>query len=103
MINHKERQKAPDALLKASQACQSITQVSKTWPEMENEGVYAVQQLWAERRVQVSARIVGHKIGLTSHAVHMGSKMTEPDDDGHHGSPRDGHRLAVSSAFPFLT
>lgn len=79
MINDTERQKAADALLKAGQECKPITQVSKTWPEMEIEDAYAVQQLWAERRVQAGARVVGHKIGLTSRAMQMASKMTEPD------------------------
>ena len=79
MINDKERQKASNALLKAGQECKPIAQVSKTWPEMEIEDAYAVQQMWAERRVQAGARFVGHKIGLTSRAMQMASTMTEPD------------------------
>ena len=50
-----------------------------TWPSMEIDDAYAVQQLWAEARVKAGARIVGHKIGLTSRAMQMASKMTEPD------------------------
>jgi 2-oxo-hept-3-ene-1,7-dioate hydratase len=79
MIDDKQRQQAADALLKAGQECKPITQVSKTWPEMEIEDAYAVQQMWAERRVQAGARVVGHKIGLTSRAMQMASRMTEPD------------------------
>ncbi|MFC6283053.1 MULTISPECIES: 2-oxo-hept-4-ene-1,7-dioate hydratase [Polaromonas] len=79
MINEQQRQDAANALLKAEKDRQPIQQVSKTWPEMEIEDSYAVQQLWAEARVSAGARVVGHKIGLTSRAMQMASKMTEPD------------------------
>ncbi|TIQ75167.1 MAG: 2-oxo-hepta-3-ene-1,7-dioate hydratase, partial [Mesorhizobium sp.] len=35
--------------------------------------------LWAEGRIAKGARVAGHKIGLTSRAMQMASKMTEPD------------------------
>lgn len=79
MISHEERQRAALALFEAGQACKPITQVSKTWPQMEIEDSYAVQQLWAEHRVKAGARVIGHKIGLTSRAMQQASKMTEPD------------------------
>jgi 2-oxo-hept-3-ene-1,7-dioate hydratase len=79
MLDIQERQHAAEALLRAEAARAPITQVSKTWPSMEIDDAYAVQQLWAEARVKAGARIVGHKIGLTSRAMQMASKMTEPD------------------------
>ncbi|MCE3274056.1 MAG: 2-oxohept-3-enedioate hydratase [Ramlibacter sp.] len=79
MISLNERQQAADALLQAGNTVKLIPQVSKTWPDMEIDDAYAVQQLWAERRVQAGARVIGHKIGLTSRAMQMASKMTEPD------------------------
>ena len=79
MISLNERQKAADALFEAGNAVKLIPQVSKTWPDMEIDDAYAVQQLWAERRVKAGARVIGHKIGLTSRAMQMASKMTEPD------------------------
>src|SRR5690606_20289036 len=54
-------------------------QVSQTWPEMQIEDAYAIQQMWADARVARGARVIGHKIGLTSRAMQMASKMTEPD------------------------
>ena len=36
---------------------------------MEIEDSYVVQQLWADKRVQAGARVIGHKIGLTSRAM----------------------------------
>ena len=79
MINDSERRKAAAALLEAEQTCRPIRQVSQTWPEMEIEDAYAIQQMWAESRVKAGARVIGHKIGLTSRAMQMASKMTEPD------------------------
>lgn len=36
---------------------------------MTIEDSYAVQQLWAEQRVQAGARVIGYTIGLTSRAL----------------------------------
>lgn len=79
MINAQQRQDAANALLQAEIDRKPIQQVSKTWPDMEIEDAYVVQQLWAEAKVKSGSRIVGHKIGLTSRAMQMASKMTEPD------------------------
>jgi 2-oxo-hept-3-ene-1,7-dioate hydratase len=79
MITQQQRQLAADALFEAGRTCKPIAQVSKTWPEMEIEDSYVVQQLWSEKRVAAGARVIGHKIGLTSRAMQQASKMTEPD------------------------
>jgi 2-oxo-hept-3-ene-1,7-dioate hydratase len=79
MINEQERRKAAQALTEAHQTCKPVRQVSQTWPEMEIADAYAIQQMWADERVKNGARVVGHKIGLTSRAMQMASKMTEPD------------------------
>jgi 2-oxo-hept-3-ene-1,7-dioate hydratase len=79
MISDTERRKAAEALLKAGDECKPIPQVSKTWPEMEIADSYVIQQMWADMRVKRGARVIGHKIGLTSRAMQQASKMTEPD------------------------
>lgn len=79
MITEKERQEAADALLRAEVERKPIIQPSKTYPNLELEDAYNIQALWAQARVAKGARIVGHKIGLTSRAMQMASKMTEPD------------------------
>ena len=79
MINDEERRKAAQALLEAGDTCKPVRQVSQTWPGMQIEDAYAIQQLWADQRVARGARVIGHKIGLTSRAMQMASKMTEPD------------------------
>lgn len=79
MMDANERQDAANALLQAEKDKRPIQQVSKTWPQMEIEDAYAVQQRWADAKVNAGARIVGHKNGLTSRAMQMASKMNEPD------------------------
>jgi 2-oxo-hept-3-ene-1,7-dioate hydratase len=79
MISADDRRHAALALLEAERARRPIQQVSRTYPAMELEDAYAVQRLWAQERVQAGARAVGHKIGLTSRAMQIASKMNEPD------------------------
>ena len=80
MIDDKERRKAAQALLEAGDNCKPIRQVSQTWPEMQIEDAYAIQQMWADARVARGARVIGHKIGLTSRAMQQASQITEPDN-----------------------
>jgi 2-oxo-hept-3-ene-1,7-dioate hydratase len=79
MITEKERQEAADALLRAEVERKPVIQPSRTYPNLELEDAYKIQALWAQARIAKGARIVGHKIGLTSRAMQMASKMTEPD------------------------
>lgn len=98
MLSNDERRVAADALLRAEQERKPIAQLSKTYPHMEIEDAYRIQDIWAQLRVAKGARIVGHKIGLTSRAMQMASKMTEPDygqilDDAMFN---DGAQIAVN-------
>jgi 2-oxo-hept-3-ene-1,7-dioate hydratase len=79
MMTEQERQAAADSLLQAERTRIPVVQLSKTYPQMEIEDAYRVQDLWAEGRMAKGASLVGHKIGLTSRAMQMASKMTEPD------------------------
>ena len=79
MLNDLQRREAAQALLGAELDRRAIPQLSRTYPAMEIEDAYAVQALWAEARIGRGARVAGHKIGLTSRAMQMASKMTEPD------------------------
>jgi 2-oxo-hept-3-ene-1,7-dioate hydratase len=79
MLNEQERRRAADELLRAERERKAIPQLSRTFPNMEIEDAYRIQDLWAQARIEKGARLVGHKIGLTSRAMQMASKMTEPD------------------------
>lgn len=79
MLSDRQRRDIAEALLAADFGRHTIPQPSKTHPEMDLEDAYEVQRLWAEGRIRKGARIIGHKIGLTSRAMQKASKMTEPD------------------------
>jgi len=79
MLTDEERRAAAQALLGAEENRVPIPQLSKTYPQIEIEDAYRIQDLWAEGRIAKGARVAGHKIGLTSRAMQMASKMTEPD------------------------
>jgi 2-oxo-hept-3-ene-1,7-dioate hydratase len=75
-----EQHRAVAAELAAADRDRSpIKQPSVTHPDMDLADAYAIQRAWAAERVAAGARIVGHKIGLTSRAMQRASMMTEPD------------------------
>lgn len=79
MISDEQRQTAADSILEAEKTRIVIPQLSKTYPDMDIEDAYEIQRRWAKGRLEKGAKIVGRKIGLTSRAMQMASKMTEPD------------------------
>ena len=79
MSTEDERRRAAEEILRAERERVPIQQLSRTFPNMEIEDAYRVQDLWAEARIAKGARVIGHKIGLTSRAMQMASKITEPD------------------------
>ena len=79
MLTEAERHRAATEILRAERERKTIPQLSKAFPNMEIADAYRVQELWAEARIAKGARIAGHKIGLTSRAMQIASKMTEPD------------------------
>jgi 2-oxo-hept-3-ene-1,7-dioate hydratase len=79
MLSREQHQHAAEALLRAENDRQPIEQLSRTFPDIQIEDAYRIQGLWTEARIAKGARMVGHKIGLTSRAMQMASKMTEPD------------------------
>src|SRR5207253_11459405 len=50
-----------------------------TWPDITIEDAYAIQSLVVKHKVAAGARVVGHKIGLTSKAMQQSSQIDEPD------------------------
>jgi 2-oxo-hept-3-ene-1,7-dioate hydratase len=79
MLTEDQRRDAAQQILQAERDRKPVRQLSQTFPDMEIEDAYRVQDLWAEARIANGARVVGHKIGLTSRAMQIASKMTEPD------------------------
>ena len=74
-----ERQAIADELAVAHEERSVIPLLTARHPDMTIEDSYAVQALWAERRIAAGRRVVGHKIGLTSKAMQQATGITEPD------------------------
>jgi 2-oxo-hept-3-ene-1,7-dioate hydratase len=79
MLTDEQIRQATDALLQAEATLVATPQLSKLFPEMILEDAYRIQDLWAQARIARGARVVGHKIGLTSRAMQMASNFNEPD------------------------
>ncbi|MER7364749.1 2-oxo-hept-4-ene-1,7-dioate hydratase [Nonomuraea wenchangensis] len=79
MLQQEEIERIADDLLAADRERRVIPLLTARHPGMDIEDAYAVQALWAERRVAAGHRIVGHKIGLTSKAMQAATGITEPD------------------------
>ncbi|MFN6980054.1 MAG: 2-oxo-hepta-3-ene-1,7-dioic acid hydratase [Gemmobacter sp.] len=79
MLSQEERLAAV-ASLEASHASKvQGRRPSEVYPHIEIADSYAISSMVAERRVAAGARIIGHKIGLTSKAMQAASKIDEPD------------------------
>jgi len=79
MLTDDERRHGAQLLFDAERQRKVIPQLSKTFPGIEIVDAYRIQDLWAELKMALGVGVAGHKIGLTSRAMQMTSKMTEPD------------------------
>lgn len=68
-----------DELIEADRTRSVVPLLTSRYPEMTIEDSYAVQHLWSERRIKNGARLVGHKIGLTSKVMQVATGISEPD------------------------
>ena len=66
MLSNDIRQKAADTLMAAARERKQAVQLSKTWPDITIEDAYAISTEVAKRRMAAGARLIGHKVGLTS-------------------------------------
>lgn len=58
---------------------EEIRPLTITRPGITLEDSYAIQQSWVDLRLSRGARLIGHKIGLTSKAMQSTSLVNEPD------------------------
>src|SRR5271155_2881995 len=79
MMSEADRNKAADTLLAAEKARKQAVQISKTWPDITMEDAYAISTAVANRKIAAGARLIGHKVGLTSKAMQRSSQIDEPD------------------------
>jgi len=74
-----DRKKAAQLLINAEAERKPILQLSKTWPDITIEDAYAIQSEVVKHKVANGAKVIGHKIGLTSKAMQQSSQIDEPD------------------------
>ncbi|MBP6685280.1 MAG: 2-oxo-hepta-3-ene-1,7-dioic acid hydratase [Leucobacter sp.] len=68
-----------DELVQADRDRVVIPKLTSRYPEMVIEDSYAIQKEWSDRRIANGARLVGHKIGLTSKVMQVATGISEPD------------------------
>jgi 2-oxo-hept-3-ene-1,7-dioate hydratase len=79
MLSESERQKAVEILLAAERDRKQAVQFSTTWPHIEIEDSYAISSAVAQHKIAHGAKLIGHKVGLTSKAMQRSSQIDEPD------------------------
>lgn len=79
MLSDADRKKAADILMTAEKERKQAPQLSKTWPDITFEDAYAISTEVANRKIAGGAKLIGHKVGLTSKAMQRSSQIDEPD------------------------
>jgi 2-oxo-hept-3-ene-1,7-dioate hydratase len=79
VLSKADRDKAADLLLMAEKERKPVVQLSKTWPDITIEDAYAISTEVTRRKIAAGAKLIGHKIGLTSKAMQQSSQINEPD------------------------
>src|SRR5712691_5087419 len=79
MLADADRKKAADILMNAEKTRKQAVQLSTTWPDIQLEDSYAISTAVAKRKIAAGARLIGHKVGLTSKAMQRSSQIDEPD------------------------
>ena len=79
MMSQADRSKAADILVAAEKGRKQAVQLSKTWPDITFDDAYAISTEVANRKIAAGAKLIGHKVGLTSKAMQRSSQIDEPD------------------------
>ena len=79
MLTKTQKEQAAASLLESHKSKIQGKRPSEMFPEIEIEDSYAISSMVADKFVAGGAKVVGHKIGLTSKAMQAASKIDEPD------------------------
>jgi 2-oxo-hept-3-ene-1,7-dioate hydratase len=79
MLSDADRKKAADILMDAEKNHKQAVQLSTAFPNIRLEDSYAISTEVANRRIAAGAKLIGHKVGLTSKAMQRSSQIDEPD------------------------
>ena len=78
-LSEAERRKCVEILLDAEKEKKQAVQLSVTYPHITIEDSYAISTAVAQHKIKAGARLIGHKVGLTSKAMQRSSMIDEPD------------------------
>lgn len=79
MLSNADRSRAADILMNAQKERKQAVQLSTTFPDITIEDSYAISTEVANRKIAAGAKLIGHKVGLTSKAMQRSSMIDEPD------------------------
>src|ERR1700736_430084 len=79
MLTKADHSKAADILMAAEKDRKQAVQLSKSWPDITIDDSYAISREVARRKIAAGAKLIGHKVGLTSKAMQRSSQIDEPD------------------------
>ena len=79
MLEPAQRASAADRLWTAEQERAPIEPLTDTYPGIDVVDAYEIQLLNVRRRLSSGARIVGHKVGLSSPVMQQMMGVDEPD------------------------
>jgi 2-oxo-hept-3-ene-1,7-dioate hydratase len=79
MLSAADRKKCADILVAAQKERKQAVQLSVTFPGITIEDSYAISTEVANRKIAAGAKLIGHKVGLTSKAMQRSSMIDEPD------------------------
>ncbi|MBO6667601.1 fumarylacetoacetate hydrolase family protein [Parvibaculum sp.] len=79
MLDQATREKVVDALFDTYRSRTPMPLPTKTWPGIEVEDAYRIQQAFIARKVAAGGKVKGYKVGLTSKPMQEFSGTNEPD------------------------
>ena len=77
MMTEDQRKQAIGSLVEAHRTKKPCLQLSTTFPSIEIADSYAISSAMADLKVAGGARLIGHKIGLTSKAMRSEEHTSE--------------------------
>lgn len=79
MLDEPTRARIADALHEAHRTGKPVPRLTGSYPEIEIEDAYRIQEAFIRRRIEAGRRIKGYKVGLTSKPMQLLAGSSEPD------------------------
>lgn len=79
MLTPEEIKQSAERLVTAEAERTPIQALTLTFPDMDLDDAYAIQQQVVQRKIEAGDKLVGYKIGYTSRAMQKALNIDEPD------------------------